>query len=278
MGKEIKILTVESSPADLKSILKQLEKDNIQYSYLNVVTRDDIIKGLADYKPDIILTDYSLPAFDGFTVIELFKELSPHTPIIIITGSNNEEIALECLKKGADDYILKNNIIRLKFAVKRALENKQLRKEKELDIEALKHSEEKFRSSFMLSSDAFFWATLEEGQILEINSSFEETFGYTRNEIIGRTSLQLGIYHNPADRARMLSELKANGFVKNMELEAQKKNGEIITILLSVNKILLNNQQYILGIIRDITTRTQSENMLRESEEKYRILSELSRK
>jgi PAS domain S-box-containing protein len=266
LGKEIKILTVESSPADLKSILNQLEKDNIQYSYLNVVTRDDIIKGLADYKPEIILSNYSLPAFDGFTLIELFKELSPHTPIIIVTGSNNEEIVVECMKKGADDYILKNNMIRLGFAVKRALENKQLRIEKELDVESLKESEEKFRSSFMLSSDAFYWATLEEGQILEINSSFEKTSGYTRNEIIGKTSLQIGLYHNPADRARMLSELKANGFVKNMELEAQKKNGEIITILLSINKILSNNKQYILGIIRDITDRKRAEESLRISE------------
>jgi PAS domain S-box-containing protein len=133
MEKEIKILTVESSSADLQLILEQLNKDSIVYSYQNVETKDDFIKGLADYNPDIILTDFSMPTFDGFTAIELIKGLSPITPIIIVTSSNNEDTAVECMKKGAEDYILKNNIIRLGLAVKGAMENKKLKQEKELD-------------------------------------------------------------------------------------------------------------------------------------------------
>ena len=89
MGSAIKILTFESSPVDLKLILEQLEKDNIAYSYLNVETKDDFIKGITDFIPDIIIANYSLPAFDGITPIELIKELSPFTPIIIVTGSND---------------------------------------------------------------------------------------------------------------------------------------------------------------------------------------------
>jgi CheY-like chemotaxis protein len=133
MGSAIKILTVESSPVDLKIILEQLEKDSIGYSYLNVETKGDFIKGITDFIPDIIIANYSLPAFDGITPIELIKELSPLTPIIIVTGSNDEETAVDCIKKGAHDYILKDHISRLGIAVKSAIENKKLKMDKVLD-------------------------------------------------------------------------------------------------------------------------------------------------
>ena len=133
MEKEIRILTVESSPPDLELILAQLEKDGIIYSYLNVETKDDFIKGVNDFNPDLVIAGFSLPAFEGITPIDLIKEISPLTPIIIVTGSNNEETAVDCIKNGANDYILKDHIARLGLAVRRALENKNLKKEKELD-------------------------------------------------------------------------------------------------------------------------------------------------
>ena len=133
MEKKIRILTVENSSANLKLILGQLDKDGISYSNLNVQTKEDFIKGITNFEPDIILTDYSLPGMDYLIEIDLIKKLSPFTPVIIVTSSNNESIAVECMKKGAEDYILKNNIIRLGFAVKGALENKRLKKEKEVD-------------------------------------------------------------------------------------------------------------------------------------------------
>jgi PAS domain S-box-containing protein len=133
MGNEIKILTVVSSPADLKLILEQLEKDSIRYFYLNVESKDEFIKGIADFIPDIIIAGYSLPAFDGVTPIDIIKDLTPLTPIIIVTASNDEETAVECIQKGADDYILKDHIARLGLAVNVALENKKLKKEKELN-------------------------------------------------------------------------------------------------------------------------------------------------
>ena len=138
--------------------------------------------------------------------------------------------------------------------------------------EALKLSEEKFRLSFMTSLDAFYWSTLEDGKILEVNRVFDDVFGYSRDEVIGRTSQELGLYVDPDDRARMLSILKASGHIKDLELKGRKKSGELITISLSVSKMLVNDQQYILGVIRDITERKQMESALRESEANYRSL------
>lgn len=128
--------------------------------------------------------------------------------------------------------------------------------------EALSESEEKFRLAFMTGLDAFYWATLEDGRILEVNPVFEAVFGYPREEVIGKSSLELGLYVNPPDRARMVAELKTNGVVKDLELKARKKGGEIITISLSVSTSTINNQKYILGSIRDISGRKRAEEAL----------------
>ena len=124
---------------------------------------------------------------------------------------------------------------------------------------ALRESEERYRAGFMTGLDAIFWATLHDGKILEVNPVFETVFGYPREEVIGRTSLELGLYCEPSDRARMVAELQDNSFVRDLELKARKKDGHIIIISLSVSKVLKSDQQFIYGVIRDITDRTLAE-------------------
>ena len=136
----------------------------------------------------------------------------------------------------------------------------------------LRASEEKFKAAFMTSPDAFYWATLRDGKILEVNASFESVFGYSRDEVIGKTSLDLGLYAEPSDRARMVAELLEKGFVRDLELQGRKKGGALITVALSVSKIELSGQQFILGVIRDITERKKLEIELRDREIKYRTL------
>jgi two-component system cell cycle sensor histidine kinase/response regulator CckA len=131
---------------------------------------------------------------------------------------------------------------------------------------ALRESEEKFRSSFMTGLDAFYIATLEEGRIVEINEVFEDVFGYSREEAIGKTSLELGLYYDPADRVRMVSELEANGFVRDLELKARRKGGETFTLSISVTPLVLDGKPHMLGVIRDITDRIRAQEERHELE------------
>ena len=110
----------------------------------------------------------------------------------------------------------------------------------------------------MTGMDAFYWSTLEEGKIIEVNPVFEEVWGYPRDEVIGRTSLELGLYHDPLDRAKMVAELKEKGRVKDLELKGKRKDGRLITVSLSVSRITINNQDCIIGVIRDITERKRA--------------------
>ncbi len=139
--------------------------------------------------------------------------------------------------------------------------------------EALRQSEEKFRVSFMTSMDAFYWSTLEDGKIIEVNPIFENVWGYTRKEVIGKTSLELGLYQDPVDREKMVSELKKKGSIKDLELKGKRKDGRLITISLSGSIMKINNQSYILGVIRDITERKQTD---QQREILYQVLRAIS--
>ena len=101
--------------------------------------------------------------------------------------------------------------------------------------EALRESEEKFAKAFNLSPDSITLSKIETGEFLEVNSGFERVFGYSRDEAIGKSSLDLGLYANPADRNRMIQMLNRTGKVQELEVEGRRKSGEILTGLLSAD-------------------------------------------
>lgn len=140
--------------------------------------------------------------------------------------------------------------------------------------ERIKASEEKFRKAFMTAADAFFLATLNEGRIIEANESFKDVFGFTREEAIGKTSVELGLYADPNDRKNWVAELKACGQVRNLKLQGRKKGGARLIASLSVSLIDGSDQKLILGTAKDITEQLSAQNALRASELKYRILFE----
>ena len=120
MVRKIRILYVEDVPADAELTLLEISKNGISFSHTIVETKKDYIDTLISITPDLILSDYSLPQFDGMNALSLRNEIAPQTPFILVTGSVNEEVAVECMKAGADDYILKRNITRLFPAIKAA--------------------------------------------------------------------------------------------------------------------------------------------------------------
>ncbi len=144
------------------------------------------------------------------------------------------------------------------------------RKEAEVRI---RESEEKFRMSFMTSQDAFYIGTLQEGRILDVNNSFCNLFGFTREESIGKTSDELRMYVYPEDRERMVTGLKTNGSLKDLELPCRKKNGELIIVSITVNVWQMNNEQVIMAVIRDITERKRSEEALFKANQRLELAS-----
>lgn len=168
MDKELQILILEDSANDAELMENELRKDNIPFSSKRVETEEEFCKALKDFKPDIILSDYRLPTFDGMSALKLTKEISPLIPFIIITGSINEETAVECMKAGAADYVIKEHLQRLLPTVKAALEMKRLVNDRRNAEEALRMSEE-FNRHIIESSNDCIDVLDFEGNLLFIN-------------------------------------------------------------------------------------------------------------
>lgn len=139
MRKKIRILILGDNIMDAELIEENLREGGIIFSSKRVDEKEAFLKGLKDFKADIILVDYKLPQFDGMSALKLIQERAPFTPAIIVTGSINEETAAECIKSGAAEYVLKDRLVRLVPAVKGALEKKRLWEERKQAQQKIEH-------------------------------------------------------------------------------------------------------------------------------------------
>ncbi|NOY23374.1 MAG: PAS domain S-box protein [Acidobacteria bacterium] len=144
---------------------------------------------------------------------------------------------------------------------------------KKLERELLQEKEY-FRLTFEASPDAININRLEDGLYVEINKGFTAITGFTREEIIGKTAAEIGIWADPADRERLMAELRETGEVNNMECLFRMKGGGLVTGLMSVRMIDLNGVRHTLFITRDIETIKEAQRKLSESEAKYRTILE----
>ena len=121
MEKKLKILILEDVQYDAELIEHELRREGIKFQSLRVETEIDFIQGLENFRPDIILVDHFLPHFDGASALRIAQKRSPEIPFIFVSGKIGDEFAVDMLKKGATDYVFKNNLTKLTPAIKRAL-------------------------------------------------------------------------------------------------------------------------------------------------------------
>ena len=270
MSNIIRILHLEDRPSDADLIARALEKDGINFESSVVDTSKGFLEGLEEFQPDLIIVDYTLPSFTGMEAIKLVRERTPSTPIIICTGTISEEVAVECIKAGASDYVLKENLTRLGVAVKGALEKKQAREDRGRAEKALKEKHEYLRNLVDSSLDMII-AVDNKRKITEFNPSAEITFGYRRAEVLGKHVNLL--YANPkAGLAIHKQTLKTGHHVQ--EVLNQRKNGEVFPLLLSTSVLRDSDGEFvgIMGVSRDITKRKQAEESLRRKHKSQQLL------
>ena len=141
MSAKTKILIVEHDPYDIELIQSELKKENINYIAEIVETENTYEAALRDFLPDIILSDYTLPSFDGPAAFAIKEKISPHTPFIFVSGTIGEEKSIELIKNGVTDYVLKDRLFTLPTKVNRALKEAKEKKESNTMHQELIHSE-----------------------------------------------------------------------------------------------------------------------------------------
>jgi signal transduction histidine kinase len=144
----VRILILEDMLEDSLLMRRELEKSGFQFDCLRVENQEDFERALEQFNPDLILSDYSLPRFNGMAALEIAQNKLPDTPFLFVSGIIGEEFAIEALKKGATDYVLKDRLGRLGTSVKRALRESEDRQQRKRALEDLQDSEQRYRTLF----------------------------------------------------------------------------------------------------------------------------------
>ena len=190
MSEPVHILIVEDTPSDFDLAQREIRKAVNECVFQHVQTRQDFLHALNTFQPDLILSDYQMPDFDGLTALKLAQEHAKLTPFIIWTGTMGEDVAVECMKAGAVNYILKENIKRLGSAIIHALEERRLLLEHQRAAEAIENSEKRFRALIENGQDNISLLTAD-GTLVWESPATTRTLGYEQNEFLGQNIFQL---------------------------------------------------------------------------------------
>jgi len=190
MQTQTKVLLIEDQPTDAELASRELKRAGIDHYMVRVDTKDEFLRSIDAFRPDVILSDFSMPHFDGLAALGIARDKVPDTPFIFVSGTIGEEVAIESLKRGAVDYILKTNLKRLGPAVKRALDDVGEKRARLAAERQLNESRMRFEL-FMryLPGAAFIKDT--QGRYQFVNWSWEEMTGRKAADVLNRTDGEL---------------------------------------------------------------------------------------
>ena len=268
---KIKILLVEDVELDAELTEHELNRANIDFIFKSVEEESDFRRELQVFQPDLILADHSLPHFDGVSALKITKELSPDTPFIFVSGKIGEDFAVEMLKEGATDYVLKSNLPKLIHAVQRALNeyNEQIELKKAQD--ALMESENKYRTLFEKNKNPIIVFD-EDGNFKDSNEAAIDFMEVGRDELLNKNLSDFILYDND------VKTIKNKEFwIKGEILEVKFNiNGKCKILELTITPIYLKDKNIVFGVGNDITDRKKAENeILRSLHEKELLLREI---
>jgi diguanylate cyclase (GGDEF)-like protein/PAS domain S-box-containing protein len=275
-ARKIKVLLVEDRIEDAEMLLREMRMRGLSVVSQRVDTGAEFKEALAAFAPDLILSDYSLPGFDGTEALRIAQKHRPDTPFIFVSGTIGEERAIQALRQGAVDYVLKENRARLVPAIERALREAADRDARRWAQRELEESEERFRFAMHFSSVGVALVA-PDGRWLSINPALCDIVGYSESELLA-TDVQSITYPDDrdADAAQVRQMLDRAIETYQTDKRYVRKDGRVVWTQLSGSLVWLQTGEpnYFIHQIQDITDRVRAEQALRASEERFRSIAE----
>jgi two-component system cell cycle sensor histidine kinase/response regulator CckA len=270
MGRPLRVLMVEDVEQDALLAVRELRRGGFEVAFERVDTQDAMSDALAKQTWDVIISDYSMPRFSALLALGLMKERNLDLPFIIVSGTVGENIAVEALRAGAHDFMVKGNFARLVPAIEREIRDAATRHERLRMERDLRTSEQRFQELFELGPDAIVM-TSTEGLITLVNRSAEALFGYSRDELIGQ----------PVEK--LIPESSQNGHVgfrekylrsaapramgaERVNLRGLRKDGTVFPVEISLGPIDSSSGTQVAVAVRDVGERVRLEEQLRQSQ------------
>lgn len=254
---------LEDSHTDAELVQRVLKKEDFPAIFRLAMSKPDFIQELDQYKPDVILADNSLPQFDATEALRIVRQQEELIPFIMVTGTVSEEFAARIIKEGADDYILKDRLIRLPSAIEAAVRQRQYERDRNRALKELVESEEKYRSLVDRISDGFL-AMDENLHVTFINQTAEQLLQSSPGLLIGKNLLKEfpEAFDRPIHKA-FIRAMKTGYNIHLEEYSAVMDKWLYGSIYPSATGLSV--------FFRDITEQRKAEETARESEEKYRV-------
>lgn len=255
MNAPIRVLYVDDNPLDRELVRDALEKEHGGFQVTEAKSQQDFEKRLSEGEYDLVLSDFNILGFEGLQVIDIIHAEKPSLPVVIVTGTGSEEVAVEALKRGAADYVIKttHHIQRLPYAIHDLLEKKEL-------AEKTKRAEEERDRLFNYSIDLLCVAGLD-GYLKQINPAWTKTLGWSEAELLSRPYIE---FIHPDDQEatiHVIEQANRGDAILSFESRHRCNNGSYKWI--SWNAYPLPDDAVVFAVARDVTEKKQAEEEIR---------------
>lgn len=260
------ILHLEDAEADASLVEHALRAGGIDCVLRRVDSAAAFVHALQQQAPDVILADFNLPGVDGRAALRQARDLLPRTPVIVVTGAMPDEAAVELLREGASDYILKDRLSRLVPALQRAVAAAAESRRLDELAQALRDSELRYRRLFETAQDGILIIDADSRTIVDANPYLLDLVGCTSDEVLGGRGSQFGDLGGSGDDAagRTFAPLQAAAGVRFEHLSLRTPSGRTVDVEVIGNAYEAGGCRYLQFIIRDIRERIAAQRALAE--------------
>lgn len=232
MPKHVKVLIVEDSVNDTFFVVRELQRGGFHVSFERVETQAAMQAALDGQRWDLVISDYSMPQFCGTAALALYRQRGLDAPFIIVSGAIGEDRAVELLKLGAHDCVMKDNLARLVPAVRRELEAAQRRR-----VACQTATAAAFLASLVQSCEEAIVGTTVDGTVLTWNAAAERLYGYSAVEMVGQSIRKLYPAGDYQELSQLLERVGEGDCVKNFETICLHKNGTPLQVVLTLSPV-----------------------------------------
>lgn len=273
----LRLLIADDDANDRDICLNSLRKSGVDFQAEMAETQEEFTRKLREGAPDIVLTDYRMKGWTGMDAFSSVKEICPQVPVILLSGTLGDQLAVECIKTGITDYVLKDQLARLPMALNRALEEKTLRAAETRAVTALRESEERYRALVENAPEAIVVVDAMSGVFQDCNDNALRLFLLSRKELVSRTIHNVSASSQPdgasvEDFEKEWIGKALSGGTPCFEWLFRNSHGDEIPCEVHLVLVPSLKGQHVRGSILDISERKRAEATLRESEARYRGL------